>query len=133
MSFDSRAKKRIREAKKKARPGKLIFKALVRKLGVPPARRQLRCKENKDHLVFLCKSISELNSSAAWVEQGYCKNFKPFTVFTDNVERISIEKTSPEEFIEQYEKPYKPVIHYIFFKFWCRLINMPYSELGCHS
>lgn len=53
--------------------------------------------------------FTELNSSAAWVEQGYYKNFKSFTVFSDSVERISIDNTSPQEFIEQYEKPYKPV------------------------
>nr|CAG4641722.1 EOG090X06UY [Eurycercus lamellatus] len=72
MNFDSRARKRIREAKRKARP--------------------------------------ELNSSTAWVEQGYYKNFKIFTEFADNVERISIAATSREEFIEHYEKPYKPVV-----------------------
>nr|CAG4637803.1 EOG090X06UY [Chydorus sphaericus] len=72
MNFESRAKKRIREAKKKARP--------------------------------------ELSTSALWVEQGYCKNFIPYTNFTDNVERISVSTTSPQEFIELYEKPYKPVV-----------------------
>ncbi|XP_046437539.1 bifunctional arginine demethylase and lysyl-hydroxylase JMJD6-like [Daphnia pulex] len=72
MNFDSLAKKRIREAKKKARP--------------------------------------ELHSSAVWVEQGFHKNFKPFTVFTDNVERISVDKISPQEFIERFERPYLPVV-----------------------
>lgn len=56
--------------------------------------------------LFICL---ELNSSAAWVDQGYHKNFKPFTDFRDCVERISIETSSPEEFIEKYEKPYIPV------------------------
>nr|CAG4647077.1 EOG090X06UY [Megafenestra aurita] len=72
MSFDSRAKKRIREAKKKARP--------------------------------------ELNSSAAWVEQAYYKDFKPYTLFCDGAERISVETTSPQDFIDKFEKPYKPVV-----------------------
>ncbi|KAI9555651.1 hypothetical protein GHT06_018166 [Daphnia sinensis] len=72
MSFDSRAKRRIHECKKKARP--------------------------------------ELNSSAAWVEQCYYKNFKPFTVFTDSALRISVDKVSPQEFIERFERPYLPVV-----------------------
>ena len=62
-------------------------------------------------LFHLCSSqILELNSSAVWVEQGFHKNFKPFTVFTDSVERISVDKTNPQEFIERYERPYLPVI-----------------------
>nr|CAG4634806.1 EOG090X06UY [Alona affinis] len=72
MNFESRAKKRIREAKKKARP--------------------------------------ELSSSTLWVEQNYYKRFEGFTEFHDNVERISVDTVSTEEFIEQYEKPYKPVV-----------------------
>ncbi|KAK4022734.1 bifunctional arginine demethylase and lysyl-hydroxylase JMJD6 isoform X2 [Daphnia magna] len=72
MSFDSRAKRRIQESKKKARP--------------------------------------ELSSSAAWVEQCYYKNFKPFTVFTDSALRISVDKVSPQEFIERFERPYLPVV-----------------------
>ncbi|XP_057365500.1 bifunctional arginine demethylase and lysyl-hydroxylase JMJD6-like [Daphnia carinata] len=72
MSFDSRAKRRIHESKKKARP--------------------------------------ELNSSSAWVEQCYYKNFKPFTVFTDSALRISVDKVSPQEFIDRFERPYLPVV-----------------------
>ena len=60
-------------------------------------------------LFFFNSSIPELNSSAAWVEQGFYKNFKPFTVFTDNVERISVDKISPQQFIDRFERPYLPV------------------------
>nr|CAG4650179.1 EOG090X06UY [Sida crystallina] len=72
MDFEKRAKKRIREAKKKARP--------------------------------------ELSSSASWTEQNYIKNFHLFMQVNDNVERISASEVSTEEFIQKYEKPYKPVV-----------------------
>jgi len=72
MNFSSRARKRIREAKKKARP--------------------------------------ELSSSASWEEQNYYKTFDEYIKVNDNVERISIEKVSPTEFINRYEKPYQPVV-----------------------
>lgn len=38
------------------------------------------------------------------------KKFKPFWDFEDNVDRIEESKVTPSEFIERYEKPYKPVI-----------------------
>nr|CAG4643230.1 EOG090X06UY [Ilyocryptus agilis] len=72
MSSEPRGKKRIREAKKKARP--------------------------------------ELHSTSSWAEQKYYKNFHAFTECNDNVERISVDRFTPEEFIEKYEKPYKPVV-----------------------
>jgi len=50
-----------------------------------------------------------LSSSASWIEQDYFNKFKAFTEVNDNVERISNLTTSNEEFIEKYEKPYKPV------------------------
>lgn len=56
------------------------------------------------------KARPELSSSAAWVEQCYYKNFKPFTVFTDSALRISVDKVSPQEFIERFERPYLPVV-----------------------
>nr|CAG4649359.1 EOG090X06UY [Scapholeberis mucronata] len=92
MSFDSRAKKRIREAKKKARP--------------------------------------ELSSSAAWVEQGYCNNFKSFTVFNDSVERISIDQVSPQQFIDRFEKLYKPVVILDAQKNWLANYKWTVQRLG---
>lgn len=44
------------------------------------------------------------------MEQCYYKNFKPFTVFTDSALRISVDKVSPQEFIERFERPYLPVV-----------------------
>nr|CAG4651851.1 EOG090X06UY [Triops cancriformis] len=71
--MDKRARKRIREAKKKARP--------------------------------------ELNSRGLWTQQEYAKHFDPsMDPELDNVDRIHIKETSIEEFIEKYEKPYKPVV-----------------------
>ena len=40
---------------------------------------------------------------------AYYKNFD-FDMNKDNCERISVEKVSPEEFIEKYEKIYKPIV-----------------------
>ncbi len=82
-----------------------------------------------NHLSY--KSISELSSSALWVEQGYHKNFKPYTIFTDSVERISVDKTSAEEFIEHFEKPYKPVWSHSYSS--CSPVKQSFSfHLGCH-
>jgi hypothetical protein len=67
------------------------------------------CGRHLSFFLVIFSSIPELHSSAVWVEQGFHKNFKPFTVFTDNVERISVDKISPQEFIERFERPYLPV------------------------
>lgn len=40
----------------------------------------------------------------------YAENFEPFKKFEDNVDRIHVKNVSCEEFIEKYEKIYKPVI-----------------------
>ena len=101
MSFDSRAKKRIREAKKKARPGKIVIFSFQ------------HSHTSFDYCVLPSVTVLidslELSSSAAWVEQGYHNNFKSFTVFNDSVERISVDKVTPQQFIDRFEKPYKPV------------------------
>ncbi|KAL0107608.1 hypothetical protein PUN28_014721 [Cardiocondyla obscurior] len=70
--LDHRARKRIKEVKKKARP--------------------------------------ELVDKAAWTQHGYIKNFQKFWEFQDNAERIDESIVTTEEFVEKYEKPYKPVI-----------------------
>ncbi|XP_071445226.1 bifunctional arginine demethylase and lysyl-hydroxylase JMJD6 [Hetaerina americana] len=70
--MDHRARKRIRELKRKARP--------------------------------------ELNEKGAWVELGYANQFDLFSVVHDNVERIHVDKCSQRDFIEKYEKIYKPVV-----------------------
>lgn len=59
----------------------------------------------KKEILFL-----ELGDKAAWTQHGYSKKFESFWNVADNVDRIEESKVSAEEFIEKYEKPYKPVI-----------------------
>lgn len=54
--------------------------------------------------------FSELSDKYAWYAHGYADNFKPFTKVPENVDRIDVENVSPEEFVERYEQPYKPVV-----------------------
>jgi len=68
-----RARKRIREAKRKARP--------------------------------------ELSSSELWVQHDYESTFDvSWDWVDDKMERISVHKVSPQEFIDKYEGPYRPVV-----------------------
>lgn len=55
----------------------------------------------------------ELKARSAWTElQYYAKfNVSPKAVKqSPEVERIHVKDVSPEEFIEKFEKPYKPVV-----------------------
>lgn len=54
--------------------------------------------------------FQELSASQNWSELGYADNFEPFTQFVDNCERIDATEVDLDEFIERYEKPYKPVV-----------------------
>ncbi|XP_029163701.1 bifunctional arginine demethylase and lysyl-hydroxylase PSR-like [Nylanderia fulva] len=56
------------------------------------------------------KARPELADKAAWTQQNYSKNFQKFREFEDNAERIDESGVTTEDFIEKYEKPYKPVI-----------------------
>ncbi|KAG5681054.1 hypothetical protein PVAND_010520 [Polypedilum vanderplanki] len=56
------------------------------------------------------KARPELSSSYMWTELEYAKNFEPFTKFEDNCERVDAATLSIDDFIERYEKPYKPVV-----------------------
>ena len=97
MDFSSRARKRIREAKKRARPGNRNFENFKWKLIT--------------HWIFEWSNwFVELSSSSSWEEQNYYKTFENYTRVQDNVERISVDEVSPAEFISRYEKPYLPVV-----------------------
>lgn len=52
----------------------------------------------------------ELADKAAWTQHTYSKNFRKFWEFEDNAERIDESNVTTEDFVEKYEKPYKPVI-----------------------
>lgn len=52
----------------------------------------------------------ELNDRGAWIAHNYIDRFEPLWKFDDNVERINENEVSCEEFIERFEKDYKPVV-----------------------
>ena len=54
--------------------------------------------------------LIELVDKTAWTQHAYYKNFDPFWKFQDNIDRIVESEMPIEEFVEKYEKPYKPVI-----------------------
>ncbi|XP_035913917.1 bifunctional arginine demethylase and lysyl-hydroxylase PSR-like [Anopheles stephensi] len=56
------------------------------------------------------KARPELSDKSAWVQLGYHEAFEPFSQFEDNVERIHVNKVSPREFIERFERIYLPVV-----------------------
>lgn len=62
-------------------------------------------KTVKGSLIFL-----ELADRTAWTQHNYSKNFQKFLEFEDNAERIDESGVITEDFVERYEKPYKPVI-----------------------
>ncbi|CAG9759281.1 unnamed protein product [Ceutorhynchus assimilis] len=72
MDVDYRARKRIKEVKRKARP--------------------------------------ELSTKESWYQQNYANNFEHFHNFSDNCDRINQSKAPPEQFVAEYESPYKPVV-----------------------
>ncbi|KAL0279573.1 UNVERIFIED_CONTAM: hypothetical protein PYX00_001101 [Menopon gallinae] len=56
------------------------------------------------------KARPELNEKGAWERLQIYKRFHEFTQFEDNCERINETDFSPEEFINKYERLYKPVV-----------------------
>ncbi|CAL1689747.1 unnamed protein product [Lasius platythorax] len=56
------------------------------------------------------KARPELADITAWTQHNYSKNFQKFLEFEDNAERIDESGVITEDFVERYEKPYKPVI-----------------------
>ncbi len=52
-----------------------------------------------------------MNTREAWIEQGYANNFDlSYDKINDTLDRIHVNDVSCEEFIQRYEKPYKPVV-----------------------
>lgn len=45
-----------------------------------------------------------------WYQLKYANDFERFRNFTDNCPRIEQSKVSLAQFIEEYERPYKPVV-----------------------
>jgi len=57
------------------------------------------------------KARPELHSTDSWTELKYATRFDlSYDHVIDGVERIHVKDVSPKEFIEKYEKPYKPVV-----------------------
>lgn len=61
-------------------------------------------------MLYYVNFFPELSDKYAWYAHDYANNFKPFTRVQDNVDRINVDSVSPKEFIEKYERPYKPVV-----------------------
>ncbi len=63
-------------------------------------------------LVFkACCSFSELNEKHGWYKLNYARTFNLGLEFVrDNVERVDADQVSAAEFIEKYEKVYKPCV-----------------------
>lgn len=87
-----RSRKRIKEVKRKARPGKICICTSTIKMQ------------------FLLLPNLELSSSQLWTELNYAKNFEEFQQFEDNVERVHAPDVDLQEFIDRYEKSYTPVV-----------------------
>ncbi|KAG4075500.1 hypothetical protein HA402_003325 [Bradysia odoriphaga] len=56
------------------------------------------------------KARPELSDKGAWVALNYVDRFSEFKDFDDNVERINVNDVSCQEFIDRFEKLYKPVV-----------------------
>lgn len=54
--------------------------------------------------------FSELADKHQWTALKYASNFEEFLKCKDNVDRIDVNTCTPDEFIEKYEKIYKPVV-----------------------
>lgn len=61
-------------------------------------------------LCFSYDFVSELSDKGAWVALNYVNRFSEFNDFDDNVERINVKDVSCQEFIDRFEKLYKPVV-----------------------
>lgn len=87
-SLEERARLKVLDAKAKARPG-------------------MFCSVS-NHCIYILLSYPELDH-IGWTVNNYHKTFKT-NLEQDNCPRIDVHKVSPEEFIEKYEKIYRPVV-----------------------
>ena len=88
--FELRAKRKIIDAKLKARPGL-----------------------SPNYLIWIQFRlyITELSDSKSWSTNNYCQTFNlSVDSFVDNVERIDVNEVRTEQFVERYEKLYRPVV-----------------------
>lgn len=51
-----------------------------------------------------------MGDKAAWVAHKYAEQFDKFKDFEDNAERIHVKDVSCLQFIDRFEKSYKPVV-----------------------
>lgn len=97
-----RTKRRVREVKRKARPGKYPLTRDDESLLEITLLATL-------HL-FFSKSFLELNEKNLWTQMGYAQRFDEFLNVKDDTERIDVNEVSCEDFIGKYESKYKPVV-----------------------
>lgn len=65
---------------------------------------------NKIKTISIYFFVAELADKYQWTALKYATSFDGFLKCNDNVDRISENEVTPNEFIEKYEKIYKPVV-----------------------
>lgn len=100
-----RIRKRVREVKRKARPGTGVVQS------VAMSSSSSHLIQYREHLVLtMYLFFLELGDKGAWTAHRYVERFDEFEKFDDNVERINVNKVTAQEFIDRFEKSYTPVV-----------------------
>ena len=60
--------------------------------------------------VYFYHSAIELGDKGAWTAHRYVDRFCDFEKFQDNCERIHVKDVTQQQFIDRFEKFYKPVV-----------------------
>ena len=93
--------------------GNLAFKLKVKNYYVMPCLKAFNAWNCSSLFIMVSDhlfSVSELSTTESWCQEGWAKTFDlSFDKVDDTVERIHVKDVSLEDFIELYEKPYKPV------------------------